>query len=347
MKGFLSILGFLGLLPLAYTLSLLIRGGATGWGWAWMLFAVVFDLGLMWLSNEPRRARIALGLAAALFGILAGLRTMRSHPTGVGTLVRLPEGSAAPWYAKLGEESDLSGMLYTVFTDTGAISGDDARSSRNAYRTLRRAMYCDGEFRPVPSILMGELLGGSSPSRPLAYVFNAPVEGERADRAVIVMHGAGGAQKLPCWMLARRMPDAMVVCPSAGLGGEWANDTGRAIFQMALEYVTPRSNATYVFAFQYGARGALHLLNGTLRGHVAGVALISGYDENYVDDVRRSNIPMLIVRGTTDARTPAFRLEGQGGLARIHHLDVEGGNMVFYEQSETLLEELDTFAGAH
>lgn len=345
MKGFLSILGFLGLLPLAYVVSLVVRGAVTPWAWLWLAVLIAFDLGLLWLSNEPRRARIALSIAAGLFGILAAGRTMKSHATGVGTLVFLPDMSPAPWYTRLGDESDLDGMLYVVFSDTGTINSDDARRTKATVRSLRSQMARDGEYRPIPSIVLGQLVSTHQPQRPMAYVFNAPVEGERADRAVIVMHGVGGAQKLPCWMLARRMPDAMVVCPAVGLGGEWANDAGQQTFETVMQFVERRSRQTFVFAFNYGARGALHLMSRSFRGHIHGVALISGMDENYFDDLRRSNIPTMIVRGQADTRTPVFRAEGQGGLARIHHLDLEGGNQVFYEQSETLLDELDTFAG--
>jgi len=342
-KGFLSILGLLGLLPGVYALSLLIRGGGSGWMWAWMVAWFALCWGCAWLTSEPLRARIFLGIAGALLAVIVGVRGFRATPSGLGSLVRLPDGAAAPWATRLVDDADATAMLLVAFSDFGGIRGDDWSRSKAAIKAQLRLLRRDREFRPIPSIVLGQLLGQSPPAAPLAYVFNPPPAGERAARAIIFMHGTGGAQKLPCWMLARRMPDAMVVCPAVGLGGEWANDEGQRAFETAIQYVTERAGAVYVLAHQYAARGALFLLDRSFQGHIAGVVLLSGMDENYFDAIRRSTIPLLVVRGNQDQRTPVLRAEGLGGLARVRHLDLDGGNLLFYEQADTLLEKLDEF----
>lgn len=343
MKGFLAILGLLGLLPGLYALSLLVRAGGSGWMWAWMVAYFVLCWGLAWLTSEPLRARIFLGVAGAILAVIVGVRGLRATPSGLGSLVRWPGEQTAPWATRLVDDGDATAMLLVAFADFGGIRGEDWDRAKVPITTQLRAMRRDREFRPIPSIVVGQLLGRNTPESPLAYIFNPPPAGERAPRAIIYMHGAGGAQKLPCWMLARRMPDAMVVCPAVGLGGEWANEAGQRVFETAVQYVTERSGATYVLGHQYGARGALYLLDRSFRGHVAGVVLMSGMDENYFDAIRRAAIPLLVVRGNQDTRTPVLRAEGQAGLERVRHLDLDGGNLLFYEQSETVLQELDDF----
>lgn len=343
MKGFLSICGLFGLLPGLYALSLLVRAGGSGWMWAWLVVHFALCWGLAWLSSEPSRARFFLGIAAGIFAAIAALRGLRTTPSGSGSLLRWPADEDAPWATRLVDDGDATAMLMVAFTDFGGIRGEDWDRARAAIATHLRGMRRDREFRPIPSIVLGQLLGRNAPDSPLVYVFNPPPAGTRASRAVIYLHGVGGAQKLPCWMLARQMPDAMIVCPAVGLGGEWGNDEGQRVFETAVQRVTERSRATYVLGHQYGARGALYLLDRSFRGHIAGVVLLSGMDESRFEAIRRAAIPLLVVRGNQDTRTPVLRAEGQAGLERVRHLDLDGGNLLFYERSEAILQELDDF----
>jgi pimeloyl-ACP methyl ester carboxylesterase len=73
--------------------------------------------------------------------------------------------------------------------------------------------------------------------------------------------------------------------------------------------------------------------------------LLAGYEEAYFDQVRRSSIPLLILRGDEDARTPAFRVEGVAGLERVQNVELAAGHYVLYEQEDEVLERLDTFCG--
>jgi pimeloyl-ACP methyl ester carboxylesterase len=207
-------------------------------------------------------------------------------------------------------------------------------------------MRADPDFAPVPSTLAANMLGMTSSRAIETLVFNPPPEG-RADRAIIFMHGAGPLFKLPCWMLARRMPDAMIVCPTVGLRGEWAHPDAAATFQAVLSWTRERSSAVYAVGWGTGGHGLLRLLNGNSLGHVSGMVLVSGYDENYFDDVRRSGLPILILHGEQDNRTPAFRVDGLAGIDRVRNLEMPGDYFVFYEQEERVLEEVDSFCGAH
>lgn len=346
MASLLSILGLLGMPVGVYLISLCARGATTGWAWAWMAVYVLLDLGCFWLVGSPRRGRVLLGLGAALLCAILGLRHMKSYPTALGTSVRLPAGTPGRWIGRLGEEADIGPMMLTAFGDFGAFRGSDVKRARPYIKQDYRRMRLDTEFGPVPSTVAANILGLTSPTGIETLVFNPPPEG-RADRAIIFLHGAGPLFKLPCWMLARRMPDAMIVCPTVGLRGEWSHPEARAVFQSVLSWTRERSSAVYAVGWGTGGHGLLRQLNGNALGHVSGMVLVSGYDENYFDDVRRSGLPILILRGEQDDRTPAFRVAGLAGLARVRNLEIPGDYFVFYEQEELVLEEIDSFCGAH
>jgi len=278
--------------------------------------------------------------------LFVGLRQMRSFPTASGALYRLPSEAAGSFLGRLGEETDLGMMSFVAFSDFGAIRRSDASRAQPYIKSAYRRMRQDPDFAPVPSPMLPTMLGMNSGDSFHTLVFNPPPEG-RAGRSIIFLHGLGGAQKLPCWLLARRMPDALIVCPSAGLRGEWAHESAQQIFEAAFQYARTRSNAVYVLGMGQGAVGVLHFMGRNLLGHMSGLGLISGFDENYFDNVRRSTIPIMIIRGTEDARTPPFRVAGLANAAAVRNFEIPGGAYVFYEAEEAVLEHIDTFCGAH
>lgn len=346
MKSFLSILGLMGIPLGLYLASLLLRGGGTFWGWFGLVIFAAIDLGLFWLSTYPRRARWALGVGAGLLLTFVSLRQVRSFPTGSGALYRLPGEGAGSFLGRLADEMDLGMMSFVAFADVGATFRPDASRAKSYVRSAYRRMRQDPDFAPIPTPMLPTMLGMNSPTSFHALVFNPPPEG-RAGRSIVFLHGLGGAQKLPCWLLARRMPDALIVCPSVGLRGEWAHDEARPIFETAFEYARTRSNAVYVIGHDRGAVGLLHFMNRNLLGHANGVGMIAGFNENYFDAIRRSTIPILNIRGASDERTPRYQVEGLANAHLVRNYELPGGTFVFYESEEAVLEHIDAFCGAH
>lgn len=346
MKSFLSILGLLGIPVGIYLVSLLARGGGTSWGWFGLLIYLLIDLGLFWLSTYPRRAKASLGAGLALLVLFVSLRQMRSFPTSAGALYRLPDQIAGSFLGRLADEMDLGMMTFVAFGDVGATYRPDVSRARSYVRSAYRRMRQDPDFAPIPTPMLPTMLGMNGPRSFHTLVFNPPPEG-RAGRSIVFLHGLGGAQKLPCWLLARRMPDALIVCPSVGLRGEWAHEDGRPIFEAAFQYARERSNAVYVIGHDRGAVGLLHFMNRSLLGHASGVGMISGFDENYFDAIRRSTIPILNIRGRDDARTPRYQVEGLSNAHLVRSYELPGGSFVFYESEEAALEQIDAFCGAH
>ncbi len=346
MASFLSIIGLLGMPIGAYLISLCARGATTPWAWAWMAVYILLDLGCFSLVNSPRHARILLALGAAALSVIIGLRHMKNHPMPLGENVRLPANTPGRWIGRLAEEADLGPMMVTAFGDFGAFRGEDVAHARPFLKQDYRRLRADPDYAPVPSTLGANILGQTSPESIETLVFNAP-PGGRAERAIIFLHGAGPLYKLPCWMLARRMPDAMIVCPTVGLRGEWPHEDSVATFQTVFNWTRERSAAVYAVGWGTGGHGLLRMLNGNSLGHLSGLVLVSGYDENYFDDVRRSGLPILILHGEQDHRTPVFHVDGLAGLDRVRNLEMPGDYFVFYEQEEVVLEEIDSFCGAH
>jgi pimeloyl-ACP methyl ester carboxylesterase len=338
-----SILGLLGIPVGVYLLSLCIRAGVSAWGWAWMGLYVLFDYAALYAQSEPRRARVVGGVGLVLLLALVGARHVRSHPTAAGRTILLPSEAPGPWIDRLGDDGDLGMLLFVAMTDFGGIRGEDARRAKPYIRTAYRRLRADTDFATIPSPIPSNLLGRTSETALHTLVLNPQ---ERAPRAVILLHGTGGSSMLPCWLLARRMPDALIVCPTVGMGGEWFNERGVRAWEHALNYATAHSEGVYAIGMGYGGRGLLHLANQNLLGHVSGFVLLSGFDENYFDQVRRSRVPVLIIRGDADARTPPFRVEGIAGLERVQNVELNAGHFVLYEQEEGVLELIDSFCGA-
>ncbi len=339
-----SILGLLGIPVGVYLASLCARGGVSAWAWGWLVVYVLLDVAAFSAQNNPRRARITLGAALALLALIAGVRHARVHPMPAGLTVMLPSEKPGPWIDRLGEDGDLGMMVFVVMGDFGGVRPDDRRRAKPYLRAAWARMRRDPEFAPIPSPLVSNILGRTSASNVHTLVLNPPQQA-KASRAVIYLPGTGGSSKLPCYLLARRMPDAMIVCPTMGMGGEWANEAGEAAWGHVLTYTRNRAEMVYVIGEGYGGRGLLHLLSRDLLGHLSGAVLLAGYEEAYFDQVRRSSIPLLILRGDEDARTPAFRVEGVAGLERVQNVELAAGHYVLYEQEDEVLERLDTFCG--
>jgi hypothetical protein len=343
MSTFLSILGFLGIPAGLYLSSLVIRGAQTGWAWAWLIAYVLLDLAALWASTEPRRARIAGTLGGLLLaGIFAG-RLGTHHETPQARLITLPGETPVHWSAGLAEESDLAGMGFVAFTDFGAITHAEAVVARPALAAEYRRLRADSAYAPVATLAVPSLLNAASTASTPMLVLSPSDHGDSHGRAVVVLHGLGGGLTLSCWMLARTMPDAVIVCPTIGLGAEWGSETGYRAYTSAVEYAQAHASAVYVLGMSSGATGLEGFLSRNQLGHIAGAVMLSGYEEAGFDAVRRSEIPLLIIRGDHDPRTPPFDLHGVASLDHIQILEAPGGHYVYLEQPDTVLTAIDTF----
>ncbi len=343
MATFLSILGFLGIPIGIYLSSLVFRGAQTGWAWAWLGVYVLFDFAALWASTEPRRARVCAAAGGFILAIVLAGRLRVHHQTSVAKLVVLPGERAASWTAGLGEEADIAGMGFVGFADFGAISHLEVATARGPLAAAYRRLRADPSYGPVATPTIPTMLGMPSESAFPTVVLNAPAVGEQRPRAVVLLHGLGGGLVLPCWMLARVMPDAVVICPSIGFGADWNSETGYQAYNSTVAYAQERSGAVYVVGMSSGATGLEALISRNQLGHVAGAVLLSGYEEAGFDGIRRSEIPVLIIRGDHDPRTPPFDQHGLASLDHVQILEVPGGHYVYLEQQDTVLAAMDDF----
>mgnify|MGYP003336618620 CR=1 FL=1 len=342
MRVVLSILGAVGIPLGAYLVALCARACVSAWAWGWMGLYLVAVYAAYHAHAEPRRAKIAGGLAFALLLLLGVGRHHRVHPMPLGRTVILPGATPGPWVDRLGDDADLGMLLFVALADFGGVSRDDGRRARPYLRAAYRRLRDDPDFARMPSPIPSNLLGLTRGTAVHTLVLNPK---ERAPRAVILLPGVGGSSLLTCWLLARRMPDALILCPTVGLGGEWYDARGVEAWEQVLNYATAHSAGVYAIGMGYGARGLLHLANRNLLGHVAGFVLLAGFDENHFDQMRRSQIPVLVIRGGADLRTPPFRVEGLAGLGRVQSVEVPAGHFALYEQEDAVLERIEAFCG--
>jgi hypothetical protein len=343
-KGFLSILGLVGLLPGIYLTILTFRSAQTVWAWVWLVIYLALCVGAFLLQNEPRKARWVGGVGLGLLAAVLLLRGFRAGNNYFGRTATLPGDGTGRWLGRLFEESDLALLGFTALTDLGVVRKEEARAARPLLKAAYRTMRQDPDFQSVPTPLVASLVNLSGPGHIEAVLVNPPPPGEQSERTIVVLHGLGGALNLPCYLLARQLTNAFVVCPSVGVAADWGLDRGARVFEEVLTWVQPRSRSVCVVALSRATLGAQRLLARRMLGHVAGAVLVSGFDEDEFDAIRRSDIPLLLIRGTNDVRTPRFDLQGQfAHLAHVHTLELEGGHYVFLEQQGEVLDQIDQF----
>lgn len=131
--------------------------------------------------------------------LAVGLRASSSRATPSGTLIRIPSGRPAPFSARLFKEADLAMLGFTILSDFGVVHDDEHLVAAPLLKASYRRMRLDPDFESIPSPIVPGLFGVARGEEPIALVLNPPQTNEPAQRAVILLHGIGGALKLECY----------------------------------------------------------------------------------------------------------------------------------------------------
>jgi pimeloyl-ACP methyl ester carboxylesterase len=145
--------------------------------------------------------------------------------------------------------------------------------------------------------------------RPSAFdlVIAEPESGMPPKSGIIFLHGFGGNFTLQCWLIARAgyQIDALTVCPSTRVNGDWWSLQGQAILQETLGYVQQRGvERVYLAGLSNGAIGVSRLAD-RFKDELVGLILISGADPR----AGITELPVLVLHGKFDERIPVSLME--------------------------------------
>jgi pimeloyl-ACP methyl ester carboxylesterase len=152
--------------------------------------------------------------------------------------------------------------------------------------------------------------------------------------AIIFLHGYGGNFTIQCWLIAKPgfRINALTVCPSTGVNGQWWSPQGQAILQETLTYVHQRGiERIYLAGLSNGAISASRLAD-QFKDELAGLILISGADP----DAIITELPSLVIQGQEDERIPVSMIEQYVSVAQPHamyHL-FEGDHFLLLKQAD-------------
>jgi pimeloyl-ACP methyl ester carboxylesterase len=152
--------------------------------------------------------------------------------------------------------------------------------------------------------------------------------------AIIYLHGYGGNFTVQCWLIAKPgfRINALTICPSTGINGQWWASQGQAILQETLTYVHGRGiQRIYLAGLSNGAISASRLAD-QLKNEIAGLILISGADPDAVI----TELPSLVIQGRADERIPVSMIEQYVSVAGPHasyHV-FEGDHFLLLKQAD-------------
>jgi pimeloyl-ACP methyl ester carboxylesterase len=165
-------------------------------------------------------------------------------------------------------------------------------------------------------------------------VIAEPGSGRPPKSGIIFLHGFGGNFTLQCWLIARAADhiDALTVCPSTRVSGDWWSSQGQSILEETLTYVQQRGvERIYLAGLSNGAIGASRLAQ-QYKDLLVGLILISGADPG----ATMTALPVLVVHGKYDERIPVSLIEqyaAVGGQNVTYHL-FEGDHFVLLKQAD-------------
>jgi pimeloyl-ACP methyl ester carboxylesterase len=302
----------------------------SGWGWIVLALALfVTSLKLQWRS--------ACRVAVALTVLFAAARIARpaSPEAHVETLHRDGRLTASPWLDRLFDERDAAIVGSRLMVALGHVRAPEFGRLPDVIGVGLDRL----EAAPAPagSPVLTTLLGLEGPGGSTTTIFEPRVG--QASVGVVFLHGYGGNFAVQCAVIARALPEAVVVCPSTTFDGAWWSQDSRSIIEASRSALEARGVQRFVLAgISNGAAGVTVALP-QLPGRFERAVLISGI----APAAAAPPIPTLVVQGSSDGmmRTKTVR-----AWARAHGVPVRelpGTHFVLLEQEPLVAEALHSF----
>jgi pimeloyl-ACP methyl ester carboxylesterase len=337
-KGFRYLLFAFGLflgMPLMLLLALIPRTPISLPGTIYVLSFLLIVIGLL---AAPWLARHALSLILAGIFLVGAQIVIRiaSPPTGSNlNIITLPDQSGPGLLNRILNEQDVVLFGAQVGPHFGLITPTEEKSLVPVLSRTFEDMYQNGGAPLSPFVTTYLNL-----QRPDEFdtVLAEPESVVTPRTGIIFLHGYGGNFTVQCWLIAKAgfQINAMTVCPSTSVNGQWWNPQGEQILQKTIAYLHQRGvERIYLAGLSNGGIGTSRLAE-HFNKDLKGLILISGADP----DATITELPVLVIHGKSDERIPVSMMEGYAAAARTNatYRLFDGDHFLLLKQADQVQE---------
>lgn len=300
-------------------------------GAVYLLSYLLIVIGLIcvpWLAGRSRFFVLSggiLALAAVVFQFIF------PRPGSQLNIMTMPDESGVRLLNRIFNERDAVLFGAQIGPYLGLISPAEKESLVSTFSQTYQDMNSHGATPLSP--FLATYLGQQQMDR-FDLVVAEPESESPPENGIIFLHGFGGNFTVQCWLLAKPgyRIDAVTVCPSTGVSGQWWNSQGQTILRETLTYLQQRDvERIYLAGLSNGAIGASKLAD-QFRAEIAGFILISGADPT----ATMTGLPVLVIHGEYDERIPVSMMEqyvDAAGDSATYHL-FEGDHFLLLKQAD-------------
>jgi predicted esterase len=312
-------------------LSLLPETPVSSPGIIYLLSYLLIALGLLFAPLGLKRSFLLilmggiLGVAMIVFRIIFPASGSRIN------IVTLPSRSGPRLFNRILNEQDAVLFGAQVGPYFRFITSNEKKTLVPSFRQAYKEMNAYGAT-PLSPFLTTYLYQ----QRPDAFdVVIAEPDSETPPRSgIIFLHGYGGNFTIQCWLIAKPgfRINALTVCPSTNVNGQWWTPKGQTIIKETLNYVHQQGiQRIYLAGLSNGAISASRLAD-QFKNELAGLILISGADPN----TTITRLPVLVLYGQNDERIPISMVEQYVSAAGLHvtYHSFDGDHFLLLKQAD-------------
>lgn len=302
-------------------------------GWAWSLLGLALA-SVPFLSRFPV-VRVVIACGAVLFVSLRLFVPRGPSRATVWSLHADGKLTAAPRLDRLFDERDAAIVGSRLLVTIGWVRAPEFPRLPEVIAIGLDRLELDGA--PPASPVVTTLLGLESSRRSTTFVFEP--RQRRASVGVVFLHGYGGNFGVQCSVIARALPDALVLCPSTGIAGDWWSADGLATIEAAHAALRARGiDRVLLMGISNGAVG-VGLALPRVTSRFDGAVMISGV----APSAPTPSVPALVLHGTHDGMMRAALVRRWADSHGVRLRELSGTHFVLLEQEAAVAEALREF----
>ena len=324
-------LGILIGIPLLVLLSLLPETSVSSLGIIYLLSYLLIVLGMLFAPLGLKRSFVLIFMGVILVLVTVAFRIVFPVSGSRINMVTLPSNSGPRLLNRVLNEQDAVLFGAQVGPYFRFITSNEKISLIPAFAQAYKETNAD-RATPLSPFLMTYF----NQQRPDAFdvVIAEPDSKTPPKSGIIFLHGFGGNFTIQCWLIAKPgfRINALTVCPSTGVNGQWWTPQGQAILQETFNYVHRQGvQRIYLAGLSNGAIGTSRLAN-QFKNELVGLILISGADPNAMI----TGLPVLVIYGKNDERIPASMVEQYVFVAGTNatYRPFEGDHFLLLKQAD-------------